>query len=71
MKYVEIPIMIDFTPLWETMKSKNISQYKLMQLGIDNRTLDSLRHNRNITLITLERLCSILECSPNDIVRFK
>lgn len=63
--------MIDFTPLWETMKSKNISQYKLMQLGIDNRTLDSLRHNRNITLITLERLCNILECSPNDIVRFK
>lgn len=62
--------MIDFTPLWETMNSKNISQYKLMQLGIDNRTLDALRHNRNITLITLERLCNILDCTPNDIVRF-
>lgn len=62
--------MIDYTPLWQTMEKKGVSQYRLLKSGIDNRTLDSLKKNRNITLLTLEKLCSILECSPNEIVRF-
>lgn len=62
--------MIDYTPLWETMKSKNISQYKLLKSGIDNKTLDGLKHNKNITLLTLEKLCNILDCTPNDIIKF-
>ncbi len=52
------------------MKEKGISQYYLLQNGIDNKTLDSLKKNKNITLLTLERLCKILDCEPNDIVRF-
>lgn len=52
------------------MKEKNISQYKLLQSGIDNRILDSLRKNNNITLLTLEKICDILDCSPNDVVKF-
>ncbi len=63
--------LIDFSPLWQTMKDKNISQYKLLQSGIDNRILDSLRKNNNITLLTLEKICNILDCSPNDVVNFK
>ncbi len=62
--------MISYYPLWETMKKKNISQYKLMQKGIDNRTLDALRHNRNITMLTLEKICRILECNASDVVEF-
>ena len=62
--------MISFAPLWETMDKKNISQYRLLKSGIDNRTLDSLKKNRNITLLTLEKLCRILDCTPNEIVRF-
>ena len=27
--------MIDFSPLWETMKERNITQYYLLQNGID------------------------------------
>lgn len=62
--------MIDYSPLWETMKKKQISQYALLKCGIDNKTLDSLKKNKNITLLTLEKLCIILDCTPNDIVRF-
>ena len=62
--------MISFAPLWETMDKKNISQYRLLKSGIDNRTLDSLKKNRNITLLALEKLCRILDCTPNEIVRF-
>ena len=63
--------MIDFSPLWETMKERNITQYYLLQNGIDNKTLDSLKKNKNITLLTMEKLCDIIGCTPNDIVRFK
>lgn len=62
--------MIDYSPLWETMERKGISQYRLLQAGIDNKTLDSLKKDRNITLLTLEKLCTILGCTPNDVVKF-
>ena len=62
--------IIDYAPLWQTMKTKDISQYQLLKQGIDNKTLDSLKKNKNITLLTVEKLCDILECTPNDIVRF-
>lgn len=64
-------LLIDYSPLWATMEQKNISQYKLLKSGIDNRTLDSLKKGKNITMLTLNKLCNILECTPNDIVTFK
>lgn len=63
--------IISYRPLWEIMQEKNISQYKLLKSGIDNKTLDSLKKNKNITLQTVEKLCNILDCTPNDIVEFK
>ncbi|MCR4855187.1 MAG: helix-turn-helix transcriptional regulator [Erysipelotrichaceae bacterium] len=62
--------MISYRPLWKTMKEKNISQYYLLQNGVDSKTLDSLRKNRNITALTIEKLCSIIDCTPNDIIEF-
>jgi len=63
--------MISYNPLWETMKRKEISQYFLLKSGIDNKTLDNLKKNKNITLLTVEKLCQIIGCTPNDIVEFK
>jgi len=62
--------MIDYSPLWQTMKDNGVTQYKLLQSGIDNKTLDSLKKGKNITLLTLEKLCDILNCTPNDVIRF-
>lgn len=63
--------VFDYSPLWETMQSKGISQYQLLQSGIDNKTLDSLKKNKNITMVTLEKLCRICDCTPEKIVQFK
>ena len=52
------------------MQKKNITQYQLLKSGIDNKTLDSLKKNKNVTLLTVEKLCKILDCQPNDIVQF-
>lgn len=63
--------MIDYSPLWETMQKQRVTQYQLLQGGIDNKTLDSLKKGKNITLLTLEKICGIVRCTPNDVVIFK
>lgn len=53
------------------MGIKGVSQYRLLtDKVIDNKTLDSIKHDGNITLLTLEKLCRVLDCTPNDVVRF-
>ena len=62
--------MISYKPLWKTMKEKKISQYHLLRAGIGNGVLDGLKKGKNITLLTVEKLCNIIGCTPNDIVEF-
>ena len=61
--------MITYDKLWKTMKKKGISQYDLYTKYNMNRSqLDRLRHNKNVTVITLDRLCNILDCPVEDII---
>lgn len=63
-------VLIDYSPLWKTLEEKGITQYKMIEQGIDRRVLDSLRKNKNITLLTVEKICKILDCEASDIVMF-
>ena len=64
--------MISYAPLWNTMKQQNITTYKLItQYNISSRTIHNLKHNQSITMYTLENLCDVLNCTPNDLVQFK
>ena len=63
-------IVLDYSPMWDTMQRRGISQYSLLKAGIDNKTLDSIKKGKNLTLLTLEKICTILECTPNEVVRF-
>lgn len=63
--------MVSYEPLWRTMKSKDVTTYMLInQFNINPRTINNLKHNRGITVYTLERLCEILTCTPNDVIEF-
>ena len=67
--YEEETDMISYAPLWATMREKGITQYQLIKdYGISTGTLDCLRKNKSITMYTLEKLCMIFDCTPNDIV---
>lgn len=66
----KVSSIFDYGPLWETMQRQGVTQYQLLKSGIDNKTLDSLKKNKNITMVTMEKLCRIIGCSPNDIVHF-
>ena len=63
--------MVDYSPLWDTMQKRKITQYTLLKDKVlDNHTLDRLKKGQNITLVTLERICKYLSCTPNDVVSF-
>ena len=58
--------MIVYDRLWGTMKEKGVSQYAL-----STGQLDRLRKNENVSTHTLDLLCSILNCSLEDIAEYK
>lgn len=64
--------MIIYDRLWEQMKSKGISQYKLLkEYGFSSGQLDRLRKNDNVSTFTLNRLCEILDCTLDDIAEYR
>lgn len=62
--------MIDYTPLWKIMEEKSISQYYLIQHGIAGKTIYNMKRNNHISTSTLEKLCGLIGCTPNDIIKF-
>lgn len=63
--------MVSYAPLWRTMEKREITTYTLItKYNINPRTINNLKHNRSITVYTLERLCEILSCTPNDVQEF-
>lgn len=64
--------MMLFEPLWKTMQIKNVSIYALInKYNVSRGTIDNLKHNRNVTIATIERLCEILDCQVEDIVVYE
>lgn len=60
--------MIVYDKLWETMKKKNISQYRLInEFHISAGQLSRLRANNPVSTHTLDMLCDILQCEIQDI----
>ncbi|MEQ2639540.1 helix-turn-helix domain-containing protein [Coprococcus hominis (ex Arizal et al. 2022)] len=54
------------------MEKKGITTYTLIQkYKIQSKTIYNLKHEKNITTATIENLCNILDCTPNDIFTFK
>lgn len=60
--------MISFDPLWDTMKRKGVSQYKLLKdYHFSAGQLNRLRRNCNVNTYTLNQLCKILDCKIEDV----
>ena len=60
--------MIRYDPLWETMKKRGISQYKLLKdYHFSAGQLSRLRKNENVSTYTLNTLCRILDCNIEEV----
>ena len=63
--------MITYDPFWTTLKSKNISQYKLIKdFHVSSGQLSRMRKNQYISTHTVDVLCNILDCQIEDIMIF-
>ena len=63
--------MISYEPLYRTMKKKGITTYKLINdFGVSRSLLDRLKHNKPISTVTLNDLCTFLSCRVEDILLF-
>lgn len=63
--------MISYEPLWRTMKERGVTTYTLIyKNGFSAYTITNLKRNKSITMNTLEKLCTVLKCTPNEVVTF-
>lgn len=63
--------MWSYEPLWKTMEEKQISQYSLINNHVINSaTIHRLRKGGSITMVTLQKICFALDCTPNDVIEF-
>ena len=61
--------MIKYDRLWQTMKQRGISQYDLYtHYNVNRSQLNQLRHNENVEINTIDKLCNILQCRVEDIM---
>lgn len=64
-------MLISYEPLWRTMEERGVTTYTLIaKYDINPRTVYNLKHGKSITLYTLEKLCGILNCQAESVVRF-
>ena len=53
------------------MADKGVTTYRLREkCGIDRKTIRRLRANENMETKTLNKLCSVLNCSLSDIAEY-
>lgn len=63
--------MISYEPFYKTIKEKEISTYKLINTyGISRSLIDRLKHNKPISTVTLNDLCTILNCRVEEILLY-
>lgn len=63
--------MISYKPLFETLKKKGVSTYKLItEFGVSRSLIDRLKHDKPITTVTINDLCGFLDCTVDEILEY-
>lgn len=63
--------MIRYDRLWDTMKEKGVTQYRLIKgYGFSAGQIGRLKKNMHVSTHTLETLCTILSCRLEDIAEY-
>lgn len=62
--------MISYAPLFNTMKAKNITSYRLEKMGFSRATYYSIQKGNSISTNTVNQLCKLLKCDVSDIMEF-
>lgn len=69
-KAKEFFTVISYAPLFETMKRKKITSYRLEKLGFSRATYYSIQKGNSVSTNTINQLCKILKCNVTDVIEF-
>ena len=64
-------MMISYQPFFQTLLKRGITEYQLItKKKFSAHILHRMKHGQNITMRTLDTLCSILDCEVSDIIEY-
>ena len=63
--------MISYEPLFQTMKAKGITSYRLAKMGFPLSNYHAMKKGKNVSTHTIDTLCDILDCDVSDIMKFQ
>ncbi len=63
--------MISYSPLFETMKKRGITSYRLEKMGFSRATYYSMQQGNSVSTNTINQLCKLLECEVSDIMKYE
>ena len=62
--------MISYAPLFQTMKEKKITSYRLEKLGFSRATYYSIQKGNSVSTNTINQLCKLLQCNVSEVIEF-
>ena len=62
--------MIKFDKLNELMKTKGIKKFYLRSNGISPAIVDKMLSNGDVSTVTINKVCRLLNCQPCDIMEY-
>ena len=62
--------MIDFSPLHQTLKEKEMVMSEFRDKLLSSRTLAKINRNEDVNLSTIEKICLFLDVPIEKVVRF-
>lgn len=64
-------MLVNYDPLWGLLKSRKIKKNEFRKLSkLSSSTYTKLVNNKNVTIITIGKICNLLNCNVEDVVKF-
>ena len=62
--------MISYAPLFETMKMRGVTSYRLERMGFSRATYYSIKQGNSVSTNTIDQLCTLLHCTVGEVMEF-
>ena len=62
--------MISYAPLFETMKKRGVTSYRLERMGFSRSTYYSIKQGNSVSTNTIDQLCTLLHCTVGEVMEF-
>ncbi len=63
--------MIRYEPLFQMMKDKGITSYRLFKMGFPLSNYYAIKRGENVSTHTINELCRLLQCNVSDIMTYE